>query len=481
MKTKDFEKILQIGIDLTTQKDKVALLNSIVDKGMEITNCDACTLYLYRENQLSFYIMKTLSMGIDKSVDNGQLIDLPPVPLKEENVCAYAAIHRKCININNVYENDTFDFSGPKRYDDMTGYHTKSMLVIPVEDTRGKLMGVLQFINSLSDRNEVIPFEPEYEMIVRSLGSLVAVSLANLQYLDEIKEQLHSFVEAMATAIDERTPYNGTHTRKVAQYATMIASCLEDFDQQRTECLELAALLHDVGKMIIPKSVMNRATRLDGELNALEDRYKLLKAEIEILMLKDRISMKEYSRYIEELEDILNFIYRINKQGYLPDEDYERVCRIGEKYLMTEDGDKIPYLTDKELKYLTIRKGTLTDEDRIIMESHVEMTARILSKVRFNDDYRNVPLYAAQHHEYLNGTGYPNHLSGKELPVESRILTVADIYDALTANDRPYKPAMPKEKALNILDSMADEGKLDAELVAILKKLVLECGNEEKS
>lgn len=479
----DFKDILNVGIQLTVEKDGNKLLNTIVDKGMQITNCDASTLYLYEDNVLKFRIMRTISQNVCRGVDGEPITDIPPVPFKEENVCAYTAIHRKVVNIEDVYHSEEFDFSGPKRYDAMTGFRTQSMLVIPVENNTGDLIGVLQMMNAQDENGNVIPFDPQYEIIIRSLGSLAAIELSNIQYVEEIKEQLHSFVEAMATAIDERTPYNGSHTRKVAEYATILAKkinekyeageCEEAFDDERLEKLQLAALLHDIGKMIVPRSVMNRATRMDRDMAALEDRLALLTCYYEIDALKGKITTEEYEEKAALLKDILEFVHRIDNVGFLQQEDFDRVQEIAKMYYEKEDGEKVYYITERERVCLSVRKGTLTDEDRTIMESHVTMTAKILSKVHFNKNYIDVPRWAAEHHEYLNGSGYPNHINGEQLDTETRILAIADIYDALTASDRPYKPPMPKAKACAILHSMVEEGKLEGRFVDWLEEAVM--------
>lgn len=479
----DFKDILKVGIQLTVEKDDNKLLNTIVDKGMQITNCDASTLYLYEDGLLKFRIMRTLSQNVCRGVDGEPITDIPPVPFKEENVCAYTAIHRKVVNIEDVYHSEEFDFSGPKRYDAMTGFRTQSMLVIPVENNTGDLIGVLQMMNAQDAEGNVIPFDPQYEIVIRSLGSLAAIELTNIQYVHEIKEQLHSFVEAMATAIDERTPYNGSHTRKVAEYATVLAKRINEkhakgeieeyFDEDRLERLQLAALLHDIGKMIVPRSVMNRATRMDKDMATLEDRFALLQCYYEIDFLKGKITEEEYKEKEALLKDIVEFVHRIDNVGFLQQEDFDRVQEIATMFYEKEDGERIPYFTERERVCLSVRKGTLTDEDRKIMEGHVSMTAKILSKVHFNKNYTDVPRWAAEHHEYLDGSGYPNHISGEQLDLETRILAIADIYDALTATDRPYKPPMPKAKACAILHSMASEGKLEERLVGWLEESVM--------
>ncbi len=479
----DFTDILTVGIQLTVEKDRNQILNTIVQKGMQITNCDASTLYLYEDNVLKFRIMRTISQNVSRGLDAAPIVDIPPVPFKEENVCAYTAIHRKVVNIADVYDSDEFDFSGPKRYDKMTGFRTKSMLVIPIENNAGELLGVLQMMNAQDEDGTVIPFDPQFEIIIRSLGSLAAIELANLQYVQEIKEQLHSFVEAMATAVDERTPYNGNHTRRVAEYATILAGkitekyyageCGEMFDEDRTERLQLAALLHDIGKMIIPKSVMNRATRLDRDIERIESRFSLLECYYEIDYLKGCIQQEEYHVFCAELKEALEFIRRIDNVGFLADVDYDYVQKLAERYYEKADGERVYYLTERERECLSIRKGTLTENDRKVMESHVTMTAKILSKVHFNKNYKDVPRWAAEHHEYLDGSGYPNHLTEEALDTETRILAIADIYDALTARDRPYKAPISKEKSFVILHGMAEEGKLDGRLVAWFEEAMM--------
>ncbi|MCM1145011.1 MAG: HD domain-containing protein [Blautia sp.] len=471
----DFIKILNIGIKLTTEKNRNRILAGILQSAMDITNCDASTLYLYEDNQLVFKMMRTLSLGISRGVSGQPITDIPPVPMSEEHVCAYTAIHREIVNIPDVRDSSRFDFSGPMQYDKLTGYHTISQLVIPLENNENELIGVLQLINALDAEGNVIPFTKQYHIIIRSLGSMAAIELSNLAYMEELKAQMYSFVEALTTVLDERTPYNAAHTRNVEKYAGILADyiaglyeegkCDEDFDDKRKEQLQLAALLHDIGKMVVPLSIMNRATRLAGDLEKVDTRFELLRSYYEIDMLKGRITKEEYEERLADLEDELAFIHRIDSMGYLDDESYERVCRLAKKQHVGEDGAITKYITEKETEYLTIRKGTLTEADRREMENHVVMTQKILSKVRFHKNFAIVPKWAASHHEFLDGSGYPNHLTAEDLELETRILTIADIYDALTATDRPYKKPVPQEQALEILRDMAKEGKIDAKLV----------------
>lgn len=473
--TSELRRFVEIGIALTTTKNKTLLLADLLNSAMEISHCDAGTLYLYRDHALEFKIMKTLSMGVNRG-EQGEKIDLPPVPLKEENVCAYAAIHRELINIPDVYTSDRFDFSGPRRYDSITGYRTRSMLVIPLVDAEEVLIGVLQLMNAHNTAGEPAAFSDEDEFTITSLGSMAAVSLSGMIYLDEVKAQMHSFVSAFATAVDERTPYNGTHTRKVTVYSALLAEEInrrnrageteEYFDENRKEQLELAAALHDIGKMIVPLNVMNKATRLDGGLEKIRSRFELFEAWYTIDGLTGRMTKAEAESAVDDLWKTYGLIERVDGAGFLPDDLLAEMEALAAKKYVKADGTEVPYITEYEHTCLTIRKGTLTAEERAVMESHVTMTEKILNKVHFNTRFANVARFAAAHHEMLNGTGYPRKLKAEELELEPRILAVADIFDALTCTDRPYKKPMPRERAFAILEAMVKDGQLDGTLVA---------------
>jgi HD-GYP domain-containing protein (c-di-GMP phosphodiesterase class II) len=307
---------------------------------------------------------------------------------------------------------------------------------------------------------------------------MAAVSLTNMIYLDEIKHQMQSFVQAFATAIDKRTPYNASHTRMVTEYAVMVATRLdqlyqqglggEAFDQTRIEQLRLAAGLHDIGKMVVPLSVMNKSTRLDGVRKEIEDRFAYLRLLYERDMLKGTISQDIYHEKIAELNADQVLIEQADCAGFLSDEMLAAIDELAGHCYRGADGSVVPYMTEQELTYLRVRKGTLTAEERAIMEGHATMTKDILEQVYFTDTYKDALLYASEHHEYLDGSGYPNHLQGDSLSTETRILTAVDIYDALTCTDRPYKKPMPREKAIAILRSMVQEGKLDDTVVSAL-------------
>ena len=302
--------------------------------------------------------------------------------------------------------------------------------------------------------------------------------LENLRYQEEIKEQMWSFTEAMAEAIDARTPYNASHTRNVAKYSGMIADHInelhkkgeeeESFSEQRREQLVMGALLHDIGKLAIPLEVMNKETRLDGREKAIEDRINTFKLKMKIFMLEKKIDEKTYDEFVAKGDEAVEIINKVNGMGFVDDATREILNKVLEYKFEDPDGNSEPFFTEEEKECLHVVKGTLTDEERKVMQSHVEITGRILSKVHFNKYFADSPDLAVKHHECLNGKGYPNGLTAEDLNTDARIIAVADIYDALVADDRPYKRPIPREKAFDIMRNMAKDGNIDGKLVEYL-------------
>ena len=281
----NLNKMLDIGVALTKEKNYDKLLSLIISISMDITSSDAGTLYMYEKDALHFKIMKNNTLRVNKG-ENGDVSELPPVPLEEKNVCAYSAINRKIINIPDVYNYDKFDFSGPRSYDPITGYRSKSMLVIPLENHENELIGVLQLINSLDSDGNIIPFNKEYEYILMSIASQAAISISNMKYNLEVKALLHSIVTVFATAVDARTPYNSFHTSNVSKYIEILIDYINVkyrigeidicFDESRREQLILATMLHDIGKLIIPLEIMNKDTKLGKQLDTILNRFDYL-------------------------------------------------------------------------------------------------------------------------------------------------------------------------------------------------------------
>ncbi|MBR0132050.1 MAG: CHASE2 domain-containing protein [Lachnospiraceae bacterium] len=302
--------------------------------------------------------------------------------------------------------------------------------------------------------------------------------IANYRYQEEIKEQMWSFTEAMATAIDERTPYNVSHTRNVAKYSGMLADYInvlhdkgeeeEYFSVQRKEQLVMGALLHDIGKIAVPLSVMNKETRLNGLEKNVEERLRTFRLEAKISVLERKKDEAWFSDLTEKAEEAIRVMNKVNGTGFVDDELKAQLDKVLNYEYEDSSGNVYPFFTEEEKECLRIERGTLTDKEREIMHSHVEITERILNKVHFNKYFENSPVYAVQHHECLNGKGYPKGLKGDELSTDARIIAVADICDALLAADRPYKKPMPREKAFEIMRNMAKEGNIDSKLVEYL-------------
>lgn len=496
--SKTLQKILDIGIALSKERNPDELLSFIVDTAMDITNCDGGSLYVLKDDGLHFAVMKTKSKGVnrvfaehffgshegdtDEDSCAGKML-LPPIPFKEENVCAYTAIHKKSLNIEDVYDSSLFDFSGPKSNDKKNNYRTKSMVTIPMINHKDEVIGVMQLLNAMDENSEIIAFSEEDERIISALASQTAISLSNMIFMRELDKQIWSFTEALTEAIDMRTPYNGNHTKHVAKYVEMMADHINElhdkgeedicFSDEHKAQIIMAAYLHDIGKMITPVKVMNKETRLQHQIQEIEHRFIIAKLNHEVAFLSGKITENEYNEFLEMVDFCDKLAHELDSDRPLSDEQSEMVDRAEKlTYIcFDEDGSKkeLEFFEPDEITCMRIKRGTLTDEERQIMQDHVVITEKILEKVYFNKSYSMAPIWAAQHHECLNGTGYPKKLTEKDLGIEARMLAVADICDALLATDRPYKKPMPKEKAFAIMEDMAKFGKLDIKCVEYLK------------
>lgn len=464
------ERMIRIAIDVSAEKDFNKLMQKILLEVMEICHCDAGTVYVLEEEMLHFHTVYTKSKGISPEEQNNGL-NLPPVPLGRKNVCACAALDNKKVNIADVYTSNEYDFSGAMKYDSITGYHTGSMLVIPMNDEKDRIIGVLQLINSLDENGKIIPFDPAYEDIVSALASLAAVSLNNHRLAQEVNDILHSFVEVMVDAIDARSSYNANHTRSMVRYADKFIDYLRatndewTFTDDSKDAFLMSIWLHDIGKLIIPLEVLDKADRLGNRRSEVKNRVDIACLKEQILAMENPGEKDLHEAKIRQLKEAWAEIEDANNAGFLPAERIEKLKAFSDITCITMDGSEVPLLDEKEMTSITIQRGTLTDEERQQIQNHVVYTARMLSKMAFTGTYKNVPFWAGSHHELLNGKGYPNHLKAEDLPNESRMLTIIDVYDALTAEDRPYKPPMPPEKAFEILGKMRDVGEVDGELL----------------
>jgi HD-GYP domain-containing protein (c-di-GMP phosphodiesterase class II) len=479
----DPAKLFDIIIAFRSEKNYLDLLNIILAKMMELTNADAGTLYIVEDGKLHFRIIRNITLNIFQS--SRDKIELPPITLDPENianVCAYAAIKNEIHLIDDVYESDEPFAQGPRNYDKLTGYRTCAMLTMPLTATVGdevEVIGVFQLINPIDEETGLVAsfgniFDPP---ILPSIANIAANTLANLLHEKEIKDLLYSFVRVMTKAIDERSPYNSNHTNNVAEYCNRFALYLTSrfpdkdhkyyFGENRREQLVMAALLHDIGKIITPLHIMDKPDRLGEQLEIVKYKSEIKKHQLEVERLSGKITDEEHAAKLTELQESLLLIEEINTAGFIPDDKFERVKKLGGFVYLDNTGQTVPVLTDANIASLSVRRGTLTDEERNIMQEHASVTYRLLENMIFSKNYKNVTDWASGHHEYTDGSGYPNRLSGGDVTTEMSILTMADIYDALTASDRPYKRATPPDKALGILSAMASEGKFPKELAEL--------------
>lgn len=490
----DMSRLHQIGIALSSEKNLNKLLEVIVTEARSFTNCDAGTLYRVNEKKkaLTFEIMQTESTGYYAGGTTDNKITVPPVPLEKEgdpnysNVSAYVALTGEVVNIPDVYEAEGFDFTGPKKYDEMTGYRTQSMLVIPMRDHTDRVIGVLQLINALDANGTHIPFKTRFEAMVRSLASQAAVAVNNAQLIQDIENLFKSVVHYTVRAIDARSPHTAGHSSRVAQLTRRLAEDVNmqtsgpfadiHFGPDELEEIWVAAIMHDVGKIGVPELVLEKHNKLDGaKYTVVLERFQKIK-ELYILRARLRNAKNgqpedfqddQLKEELQEWEEDHEFILWVNKPGYLAPEKKEQLDRITAKTFIDGEGKEQPYITEEEYENFAVIKGNLTDAERKAIQQHVVETEKMLRKLPFTEKLSRVPMFAASHHEWINGKGYPKGLKGDEIPLPARMMCIADVWDALTAQDRPYKPPIPPEKSAEILRSGAEHDEFDKELVEL--------------
>jgi HD-GYP domain-containing protein (c-di-GMP phosphodiesterase class II) len=494
-------QLTRIGLALSAEKNINKLLEVIVDYARDLSHADAGTLYILDDDKehLRFEIMQNDTMKTRIGGASGVEISLPKVPLHIDgkpnyyNVSSYTALTGETVNIPDVYKAKEFDFTGPMEYDAATGYRSKSMLVIPMKNHENNIIGVLQLLNSqIPETGEVVAFSKDYIDLVASLASQAAVALTNTQLIQDLKNLFYSFIKSIATAIDEKSPYTGGHINRVVDLTMMIAEGINKtdhgpfkdflFNEDELEELRLAAWMHDVGKITTPENVIDKSTRLEAifdRTHLVETRFQMIAKSIENKYLQRRIELlqngisdeskikimdQELAEKIKDLGEELKFIKSCNNpEEFMSDEQIDRIKKIAKKKYVLLDGEH-PYLTEDEVENLCIRKGSLTEKERKIIENHAEITLKILNELSFPAKLANVPEFASSHHEKLDGSGYPRGLSEKDLSIQSRIMAIADVFEALTAKDRPYKEPMKLSKAVKILEFMKQDKHIDGDI-----------------
>jgi len=467
----DLLKLVDIGNKLNVERDLSALVLDIVQAGMDITSADGGTLYLLQDGKLEFNVLVNRSKKTCLVKRNTPL-GIPAVDINAKNICAAAAREKKVINVPDCRANAEYDFSGVLKYDQMNEYTTKSVLVIPFTDEYDDVVGVLQLINSTDVSGEIVPFRQQDEKILMALANQAGMAINNALYSAQITELLYGFVKVMSVGIDERTPYNANHTRNMVHFADRFFDYEEKVrgpyavnDVKRREIL-MGIWLHDVGKILIPLEIMNKDSRLGEMIGQVENRFARRALLLKLQRAEGKMSDDEYETAEAERVAEWEFIQKLNRAGFLADDLKAQLDALAAKTYVEEDGAVCPVLTSEEYHELSIVKGTLTSEERSVMEGHVTMTQKFLSQLKFPKYYDSIPTYAGNHHEFLNGTGYPQRLGEQDLPWPCRLITVCDIFEALIAKDRPYKKPFPIDKAFDILNEMAGQGKLDRDVIA---------------
>jgi len=483
---------LKRGLDVlrafSKERDYEKLLDIILTKMMDITRADAGTLYMVEDNMLHFKVVKNISMDIFQTRNE---VKLPPIALNSENIdniSAYSALKNEIISIKDVYNNCQFNFQGPKNYDKLTGYKTCSMLTLPLTtgwNTEPEVMGVIQLINSIDTKTgEVIPFvDIDEQPILTALANIAANTLTNVTHMRDMKMLFKSFVAVMTQAIDERSRHSSHHTQNVSKICMDFAAYLGNkfppghafhFDDDRIESLGIAALLHDIGKIVTPVNIMDKGSRFGERIQSIRHRFEIKKNQLEIDFLRGIIDEASYNEQKEELEEAKAMVDAINPAGFVPEDVFVKAEALLKSMTYNSPlGDPLPLLDEYEIEALLLRRGTLTESEWQVMKEHVVVTGRLLDEMTFwkyYEKYADIPEWAKNHHEFLDGSGYPRQLKGDEIHLETCVITIADIFEALIADDRPYKRRVPADKALSILWEMAEVGKLNKELVKLFKE-----------
>jgi HD-GYP domain-containing protein (c-di-GMP phosphodiesterase class II) len=544
-----YRQLIDIGIALSVERDSAKLMERILLEAKAFTQADAGTLYLNNEDkELTFQIVRNDTLNIAYGGTTGAEIKFRPVRLVTElgtpnlnNVASYSAITGKVINVPDAYsDEDEWDFSGTKRFDESTGYHSQSFLTVPLKNHEGLVIGVMQLINAKDAQGNVVAFDEAIVPLVEALASQAAVSIDNHLLIEAQRRLLDSFIELIAAAIDAKSPYTGGHCQRVPELTKMLtkAACESDHEPFRDFALDddgwyelhIACWLHDCGKVTTPEYVVDKATKLEtiyDRIHEVRMRFEVLKRDAEIAYLKGRLEGGDdaslraaYHAELAALDGDFAFIAECNVGGeFMAKPQIERLKKIAERTWTRTLSDRIGIsyaektrrerepektlpVTEKlledrndhvierdavdiispdnkwgfklkmpERKYnlgevynLSIGRGTLNDEERYKINDHIMQTIIMLEGLPFPRHLRRVAEYAGGHHEKMDGTGYPRGLKREDMSIPARVMAIADIFEALTAADRPYKPAKKLSESIRIMGFMVKDKHIDPDL-----------------
>ena len=500
-----------IGLALSKEKDMDKLLEMILLEAKRISNADGGTLYMMTDDQrLKFSIMITDSLNIHMGGTSGKEIPFYPVKLYMDDgqpnktmIAANAGLTGDTINIPDAYKAKGFDFAGTKAFDEKTGYRSKSFLTVPLKNHEDEIIGVLQLLNAQDIKTKkVIPFSGNVQKSVEALSSQAAVAITNKNLIKDLEVLFESFIKLIASAIDAKSPYTGGHCSRVPEITMMLAESVNEindgpfagiqFTDKEMYELKIAAWLHDCGKVATPEAVVDKGTKLEtiyDRIHTVATRFEVLKRDEEIKYLKKQLKIQKddslienqkkealkkartlYLKRIKQQEDDKSFIEESNIGGEFMSQDRkDRVNKIA-SYRWKDNGSPKPFFSEDEVYNLCISRGTLTPEERKIINDHIVVTIDMLEQLPYPKHLRNVPEFAGGHHEKLDGTGYPKGLNHSEMSVQAKIMAIADIFEALTARDRPYKKGKTLSQAMRILGFMKNDAHIDTELFEVFVK-----------
>jgi HD-GYP domain-containing protein (c-di-GMP phosphodiesterase class II) len=502
----EFHELSRIGIALICEHDRKALLRLIVAQSKRLTHSDGGGLLLLSEDEDGTQWLRPVLYSFD-SID-GEFIDPDVrVPVDETSIIGHSALTKQPMMVADAYDLPrSVHFAQNVEFDEQYGYRRRSMLVVPMLDQLHRVLGILVCVNRKTDPDAritskaaadqyVIEYSHRELRLVRMLASQAAVAIENARLYAQIERAFESFVQAAVSAIDLRDPATAGHSLRVAALVTCLAEALEQkesgqyrnvrFTSAQMRELRFAALLHDIGKIAVSEDLLLKAKKLpSGGWERIDARFDLIARTMQLASCRAYASAassrasggngtssdpdEALEAQLKELERFRDVIHYANEPSVLDAPIAAELAAIAQRTYERPDGTFAPYLTAEELHYLQLPRGTLDDAERAEVEAHATASRDLLVNIPWTDSLKGLVEYAYGHHELLNGDGYPRHLSGAAIPLQTRLITIADVFDALTATDRPYKPAVPIERALEMLRAEAAAGRLDPELVEVM-------------
>ncbi len=508
---KQISNLANIGLALSKEKDMNKLLEMILIEAKRIANSDGGTLYMMTDdNRLRFEILMTDSLDFHMGGTSGKDIPFYPVKLYTDEgepnnamIAAYVGLTGETVNIKDAYKAKGFDFTGTKMFDEKTGYRSKSFLTVPLKNHEDEIIGVLQLLNAQDSKTKkIIPFTPDVQDMVEALASQAAVAITNKNLIKDLENLFESFIKLIASAIDAKSPYTGGHCERVPEITILLANAVQEtkdgpfadvtFTDKEMYELKIAAWLHDCGKVATPEFVVDKSTKLEtiyDRVHEVETRFGVLRRDEEIKRLKKELKIerdkslsvddkenkikelkKSFRKTMNTLKSDLEFVQESNVGGeFMSGDKKDRVYQIA-NYRWKPNRKMERFLSEDEIYNLTIPKGTLTPEERKVINDHIVVTINMLEELPYPKHLQNVPEFAGGHHEKLDGTGYPKGLVKDEMTVQARIMAIADIFEALTARDRPYKKGKTLSQAMRILGFMKNDAHIDVDLFDIFVK-----------